>query len=301
MAEETSLRPGFNLELTFKGHLSQIRLVCRNSVTHRFFSCDDKTLKAWSLNRDGVTATVHHNTSFPGYQSTFITAMCVASDINMLFAACLDGNLRVYNEKLALKSCMPWSNGLVREMLYNKKRKEVITAGSYGVRVWSCDLDHEAYRHAKDLNPFDIPRTRDGQVVPWCFGVYQHAKLRLALTIPGAGSSGGGGGGGTSSGLGAAPSGGRGGPSPTPSSESSSQLGQQGGGTTWCDKAVLHEPTQTIFAIFQGSIYGFDLYDGTLTLRFQDLHAAPISSMAYLPEHEILVTSSVDSGGRCGG
>lgn len=124
-----SLRPGFNLDVTFKGHLSNVRLVARNPLTGRFYSvrlfeqlpccheftlisiilniqCDDKALKTWSSKEGNVV--VHHSTSFPGYQSTFITAMCVAADTNLLFAACLDGNLRIYNERLTLKSAMPW-------------------------------------------------------------------------------------------------------------------------------------------------------------------------------------------------
>jgi hypothetical protein len=34
--------------------------------------------------------------------------------------ACVPGpqdNLRLYNERLRLKSCMPWSNGVVRQVL----------------------------------------------------------------------------------------------------------------------------------------------------------------------------------------
>jgi hypothetical protein len=59
-----SLRPGFNLEATFKGHLSNVRLVSLNPVTRRFFTCDDKCLKTWSC-KDG-NVMIHHSTSFPG-------------------------------------------------------------------------------------------------------------------------------------------------------------------------------------------------------------------------------------------
>lgn len=143
-------------------------------------------------------------------------------------------------------------------LIYNKARKEVITAGSMGARVWDCDLDHEAYKNAKDLNPFDIPRTRDGKVVPWCFGLYQHARNRLNFSIPGS-------------------------------------SGQRS--LSWCDKVHLHEKCQVLFAISEGSIFGYELDKGTIVLRFQNLHPSPITTMAYLPSHEILVTSSVDSGG----
>jgi len=33
-------------------------------------------------------------------------------------------------EKLRLKSCMPWANGQVRQMIYYAKRDQIITAGT---------------------------------------------------------------------------------------------------------------------------------------------------------------------------
>ena len=131
---DVDVRPGFNLECTFKGHLSNVRGILRNPNNGHFISYDDKNLKSWTLDHGGNTAVVHSAT-FPSYQSTFVTSLVLGTDINMLFASCLDGNLRVYNDKLALKSCMPWHVGLVRESLYNIKRQEIITAGSNGVKV----------------------------------------------------------------------------------------------------------------------------------------------------------------------
>ena len=49
------------------------------------------------------------------------------------------------------------------------------------LQVWECEMDHEAYRSSKDLNPFDIPRDKDGNVITWCFGKYQNARARLTL------------------------------------------------------------------------------------------------------------------------
>ncbi len=171
--------------------------------------------------------------------------------LHLIFAACLDGSLRLYSEKLKLRSNMPWANGAVRDMAYNNKRAEVITAGSYGtphtraynqhsitqqdqaslsvsksygprsgsakhvrsgpktlalcgaikqwnetqrplhravciyacvcvyvctgIKAWTCDMDYEAYRNDKDVDPFAIPRSKDGQILPWAFGKYQHA------------------------------------------------------------------------------------------------------------------------------
>jgi hypothetical protein len=36
---------------------------------------------------------------------------------------------------------------------------------------------------------------------------------------------------------------------------------------------------------------------GSLTMKFPGLHEGSIISMAYLPEQEVLITSTVDSGG----
>lgn len=48
-------------------------------------------------------------------------------------------------------------------------------------QVWECKLDYEAFRADKDSDAYDIPRQRDGSVLPWCFGRYQHAYPRLSL------------------------------------------------------------------------------------------------------------------------
>lgn len=47
----------------------------------------------------------------------------------------------------------------------------------------------------------------------------------------------------------------------------------------------------------QGSVYGYELDKGAITMRFANLHESLIISMAYLPEQDVLVTSTVDSGG----
>lgn len=67
----------------------------------------------------------------------------------------------------------------VRDMLYNHGRHEIVTAGSYGVKAWACEMDHEAYRNDKDVDPYAIPRSKDGQILPWAFGKYQHARQRM--------------------------------------------------------------------------------------------------------------------------
>ena len=66
---------------------------------------------------------------------------------------------------------------------------------------------------------------------------------------------------------------------------------------TLCDKIQLHEKSQTLFLMYQGSVYGYELGKGAIIRKFENLHNGNIVSMAYLPEQEALVTSTVDSGG----
>ena len=48
---------------------------------------------------------------------------------------------------------------------------------------------------------------------------------------------------------------------------------------------------------WQGSVFGYEMERGSLTMKFPGLHEGSIISMAYLPEQEVLITSTVDSGG----
>jgi hypothetical protein len=81
------------------------------------------------------------------YQSTFITSMVIAHEpLNLLFCACLDGNLRLYSDKLRLRSCMPWSNGAVRDMVYNFKRNEVCS-NTWGHQAWGAGVCMSAWGH----------------------------------------------------------------------------------------------------------------------------------------------------------
>ena len=51
----------------------------------------------------------------------------------------------------------------------------------------------------------------------------------------------------------------------------------------------------------QGSIYGYELAEGTLTHKFPDLHkGVHINCMVYLPDQQMMLTSTSDSGGTVG-
>lgn len=48
-------------------------------------------------------------------------------------------------------------------------------------QVWECLLDYEAFRTDKTSDMFDVPKIKDGSVLPWCFGKYQHVRLHCNL------------------------------------------------------------------------------------------------------------------------
>lgn len=100
---------------TRRGHLSSVRRVTFNQRTKQFISVDEHCLKAWTLDHD-KQCRAQHDVQFPNYQSNFITSIVLSQELGLLFCACLDDNLRLYNERLRLKSSMPWSNGVVREV-----------------------------------------------------------------------------------------------------------------------------------------------------------------------------------------
>lgn len=47
--------------------------------------------------------------------------------------------------------------------------------------MWECLLDYEAFRTDKTSDMFDVPKIKDGSVLPWCFGKYQHVRLRTTF------------------------------------------------------------------------------------------------------------------------
>jgi hypothetical protein len=49
-------------------------------------------------------------------------------------------------------------------------------------------------------------------------------------------------------------------------------------------------------ALVQGSIYGFDIPSGAMTLCFPKLHSMPISSIVYAPASEVIITATLDEG-----
>ncbi len=168
--------PGFNLLAAWTAHLATVRCACYNAKGSNTLSVDVHGLRAWVV-RGGVPRLLHE---VPCAQDSVITAMTVSQEpLNLVFAACLDGSLRIYSgDKLRLRSSMPWHNGVVRDMRFNVKTHELFTAGSYGVKSWRCELDHEEYRSDTDVDPaFVVPRNPDGSIIPWGFGKYQHARL----------------------------------------------------------------------------------------------------------------------------
>eukprot|EP00198_Chlamydomonas_reinhardtii_P012386 XP_001701723.1 predicted protein [Chlamydomonas reinhardtii] len=245
------------------GHLSSVRRVTFNQRTKQFISVDEHCLKAWTLDHD-KQCRAQHDVQFPNYQSNFITSIVLSQELGLLFCACLDDNLRLYNERLRLKSSMPWSNGVVRE-------------------VWECLLDYEAFRLDKTSDLFDVPKVKDGSVLPWCFGKYQHVRLRHTLNVPGARV------------IGAtAPTGG----------DAAALAAAVGGGglpggdvinAPWCDRITLHEPAAMVLAMFEGHVYGFDVMSGNCLLSYTGLYDQPVTSCVFVPESDQLFTTAMDT------
>eukprot|EP00200_Dunaliella_tertiolecta_P016698 CAMPEP_0202421704 /NCGR_PEP_ID=MMETSP1128-20130828/50477_1 /ASSEMBLY_ACC=CAM_ASM_000463 /TAXON_ID=3047 /ORGANISM="Dunaliella tertiolecta, Strain CCMP1320" /LENGTH=1700 /DNA_ID=CAMNT_0049029737 /DNA_START=44 /DNA_END=5146 /DNA_ORIENTATION=- len=278
---ELPVRPGFNLNGNFRGHASAIRFVCCNAQGTCFYSCDDKTLRAWRPSTSSsATCEVLHELVFPSYQAAFVTAMMSTPEpLNSLFVACLDSQLRIYSEKLRLRSCMPWANGQVRQIVYNGKRDQIITAGSSGVKSWYCELDYEACRSDVAMDLHSIPRTKDGEIVPWGFGKYQHARLHTSFHVPGARSI-----------IPRTFQKADGNKDSSPSSQSANISSAD-----WCERIVLHEGSQTLFAVFMGSIYGYDAGTGAMTMNFANLHPNQIiTSMVYAPANDTMFTATLD-------
>ncbi|KAG2494055.1 hypothetical protein HYH03_007699 [Edaphochlamys debaryana] len=292
--EELAIRPGFNLDAAFRGHLSAVRRITYNERNKHFLSLDEHCLQAWTREHDGSTR-VQHNLMFPGYQPNFLTGMVLSQELGLLFASCLDDCLRLYNERLRLKSCMPWSNGVVREMLYYDKKHLLVTAGSYGVKVWECLLDYEAFRLDKTSDLFDVPKVKDGSVLPWCFGKYQHVRLRATLSVPGARVVGGAGLGATGSGVPGAGAGAGGVLGGDPSISGAVGSGGDVLNAPWCDRISLHEPTAMVLAMFEGHVYGYDIMSGHMLMSYTGLYNQPVTSCVFMPEADLLFTTAMDT------
>jgi WD40 repeat protein len=81
-------RPGFNLEQTFKAHLSPIRALCYHPGSKSFFSADDKSLKTWTPGPNG-TCRMLNDVAFPGYQVTMHAtwALCMLLGMGLAWPA----------------------------------------------------------------------------------------------------------------------------------------------------------------------------------------------------------------------
>ena len=46
-------------------------------------------------------------------------------------------------------------------------------------QVWECEMDYEVFHESKELNPYDIPRNKDGSVVK-CMVLWKVPQVRLS-------------------------------------------------------------------------------------------------------------------------
>lgn len=119
--------PGFNLDIVFSQHVNKVKTVLYTGSKWRsFFSLDHLSLKLWARDFfDDRHITIAHELTFPVSQTNFISAICHAPGTNVLLASCLDSTLKVYNDRLVLRSSIPWCNGTVVQMQYNNTTDEV--------------------------------------------------------------------------------------------------------------------------------------------------------------------------------
>jgi len=137
-SDDATLRSGFQLVKTYRGHRNPIRHVVFNHKAKQLLSVDERCAKLWKTTGQEI-ATIN----FPPGQQCFLTHIVYVAQYNLYFATALDRCLKIYDDKLQLLNSMPWgkNSGVPALLTYNPKQDEVITAGLGGVKVWGSALD----------------------------------------------------------------------------------------------------------------------------------------------------------------
>eukprot|EP00878_Enallax_costatus_P038101 GHUV01043255.1.p2 GENE.GHUV01043255.1~~GHUV01043255.1.p2 ORF type:complete len:194 (+),score=48.16 GHUV01043255.1:1214-1795(+) len=182
--EANNSAPGFNSDITYE-HSSRVKSCCWQGKW--FISLDQQSIQIWGRNHlEPDKIEVHQKQTFPDNRAHFVSAVSHAAPLGpaapVILAACLDHTMKVYSEKLRLRSSIRWDAGTVTMMVYNTKNDTVITTGSAGVKLWTSTADTEAFAKEKALPASDRPWfDANGRVVPWCYGRFQTAKEQLAF------------------------------------------------------------------------------------------------------------------------
>jgi hypothetical protein len=174
-----SVRPGLSLLGTHSAHRTDVRAVLHDPG-RAFTSVDDASISVWRHHAAGAAAAsssaacvrVKHHLSFPPKQKCFITAIAPHADHSLLFCACLDNSLKVYNSaELELRSSCAWPLRGVSALLYNARCHELLVlSASQGLQAWSCRLDSAAELQDRVSNA-EVAKHLDTSV-PWNHGKY---------------------------------------------------------------------------------------------------------------------------------
>lgn len=120
--------------------LAQLLLACSAVLLLQgkwFISLDQQSIQIWGRNHlEPDRIEVHQKQTFPDNRAHFISAVTHAAPLGpatpIILAACLDHTLKVYSEKLRLRSSIKWDAGTFTMMVYNTKNDNIITTGSAG-------------------------------------------------------------------------------------------------------------------------------------------------------------------------
>lgn len=143
LCSRTVCDAGFNVLCTYRAHKTRIQQVAHIPEKETLASIDEKGMHLWHTTDgpDDRSETIK-DLRYPDRKSSFITAVTYSAHAKVLFAACLDGHLRLYKHNFKIKACLPWAESAVHDMAFVHKRDELVVAGAAGVKVWPrCALD----------------------------------------------------------------------------------------------------------------------------------------------------------------
>eukprot|EP00854_Cymbomonas_tetramitiformis_P020527 gene20527-24603_t len=271
-ADEGTLRCGFQLDSSYRGHRNPIRHVTYNSHLRQFCSLDDRCLKLWKINGDEIST---HN--FPSGQFCYLTTIIFVERHNLYLAPALDRTLKVYDERMNLVNSLPWGKdqGTVAHLTYNPIRDEVITSGAGGIKIWACVPDD--YRLSDLMNAVPQPSSKQPgsimhQTVTWRKRKKTHLLLRYPLKLPFVPKS-----------------------NPNTSEEA------------WVPPPYLNSESQLLFCFFAANLYAYNIAaDEKNPLGFNStqlqpcwvwttLHTQPITCVSYIPSRQFIITGGRDA------
>ena len=89
-SDDGTLRSGFQLVTTYRGHRSAIRSCVYNALSKVLLSVDERCVRLWKADGHDVGSIV-----FPMGKACFIMSMIWIPELKIYFGACLDRCLKV--------------------------------------------------------------------------------------------------------------------------------------------------------------------------------------------------------------